>query len=234
MPTDTSLQRILSDGKNQPASSTAVLLSTYVSHDVAAIFHFGHTLLQPLLDGSHNILSSVKHWGVIAKNLTQRIQPAAELMPIIPGLLLNEFLVANTFIGTYFFSTLMLQLMMFCVLAALLKPTDYQLTQLPNKFMPTIFSLCLRNLNLAISKSVQLSNAAFCDVYTALSAAETCDSSNIITTRFLGVPMTCLSSILLLQLANRISMQATAWRKRQCITAYRKRQKQKNMRCLKK
>ncbi|GEM_PF-6646375 len=217
MPSQHSLQHILSDAKSQPTSSTTVLLSTYITHDITAIFHFLYALLQPLLDGSHNILSSVKHWGLIAKNLAQRVQPVAELIPIIPGLLLNEFLIDSTFLSGYFFTVLMAQLMAFCVLAALLKPTDQQRLQLPNKFMPMIFSLCLRNLNLAISKSVQLSNTDFCDIYTALSAAETCDSSNTIMTRFLGVPMTCLSSILLLQLANRISLSVSAWHKKQFI-----------------
>lgn len=219
MPTQHSLQHILSDAKNQPTSSTTVLLSTYVTQDITAISHFLYTLLQPLLDGSHNILSSVKHWGLIAKNLAQRIQPINELIPIMPGLLLNEFLINSTFLSAYFFTVLITQLITFCVFAALLMPTDQQRIQLPNKFMPMIFSLCLRNLNLAISKSVQLSNTAFCDIYTALSGAETCDSSNTIMTRFLGVPMTFLSGILLLQLANRISMSVTAWHKKQFIAA---------------
>lgn len=223
MPKNTSLQLILSDGKNHPAASTSVLLLDYISQDAITLFHFFsralHTLLRPLFEGSHNILSSVKHWGLIAKNLSHRIQPVGECSPIIPGLLLNELLINSGIASAYFFPVMMLQLFSFCVLATLLKSPDQSGSQFSNKLMPVVFSVCLRNLNLAISKSIQLSNTEFCSVYTALSATETCDSASTILSRLLGIPMTVLSSMLLLQLANRISMATTAWHMRQTIAA---------------
>ena len=44
-----------------------------------------------------------------------------------------------------------------------------------------------------------------------------CESLDVLTKRFIGVPLTSLSSMLLLQLANRISMASQGWVKKNYI-----------------